>query len=288
MRTIERIGFDNKLKKECAFEIVDLQGFMSNRPHNHLNRDFRIDFWALMYITKGEGTHSIDFEPYLYKAGDIIFIQKNQVNHFLINSDAEGYIIIINEPFFFEGQGLTAISFLEFFNRPYKSPILSVDQTMTSTNRILIELIYKEYVKSFDSLNEDLIRGLFQSFIFSLDEYSKESKVSMETAVFKTYNQFNQLVESNYTSIKSVDEYSKMMLVSKKTINNATRSVLGLSAKQFIINRIILEIKRYLSQGELKNYEIAELLGFDEPTNLTNFFKRYENISPSAFRESLK
>jgi mannose-6-phosphate isomerase-like protein (cupin superfamily) len=96
MTAIERISFQNRLKKECAFEIVDLQVFMSTRPHHHLNREFRINFWTLMYITKGEGTHFIDFEPYQYKAGDIVIIQKNQVNRFLVNSDAEGYIIIIN------------------------------------------------------------------------------------------------------------------------------------------------------------------------------------------------
>lgn len=288
MTAIERISFQNKEKKKCAFEIVNLQDFMSTRSHKHLSRNFRINFWTLMYITKGKGTHFIDFEPYQYKAGDIVIVQKNQVNRFLVNSEAEGYIIIINEAFVLEGQGLMFKSFLEFFERIYRSPILSVNHSRSSTNRILVELIYKEYMKNDNSLNEDLIRGLFQSFLFSLDDYLKESKTSMESSAFRIYNQFSQLVEANYTKIKSVEEYSKLMFVSKKTINNATRSVVGLSAKQFIINRIILEIKRYLCQGDLKNYEIADLLGFDEPANLTIFFKRYEKMTPSIFKELLK
>lgn len=288
MKTIERISFQNRVKKKCAFEIVNLQDFMSTRPHQHLSKNFRVDFWTIMYITNGEGTHFIDFEPYQYKSGDIVIVQKNQVNRFWVNSESQGYIIIINEAFVLDGQGLMLKSFLEFFERIYRSPILSVDYSMLSTNRILVELIYKEYMKDNNSLNEDLIRGLFQSFLFSLDEYLKESRISMESSAFRIYNQFSQLVEANYTKIKSVEEYSKLMFVSKKTINNATRSVVGLSAKQFIINRIILEIKRYLCQGDLKNYEIANLLGFDEPANLTIFFKRYENMTPSTFKELLK
>lgn len=288
MIAIERISFQNREKKKCAFEIVNLQDFMSTRSHQHLSRNFRIDFWTFMYIAKGEGTHFIDFEPYQYKAGDIVIVQKNQVNRFLVNSEAEGYIIIINEAFVLEGQGLMLKCFLEFFEQTYRSPILSVDYSRSSTNRVLVELIYKEYIKDDNSFNEDLIRGLFQSFLFSLDEYLKESRTSMESAVFRIYNQFSQLVEANYTKIKSVEGYSKLMFVSKKTINNATRSVVGLSAKQFIINRIILEIKRYLCQGDLNNYEIADFLGFDEPANLTNFFKRYEKMTPTKFKEMLK
>ncbi len=56
-------------------------------------------------------------------------------------------------------------------------------------------------------------------------------------------------------------------------LNYATRSIVDLSAKQFIIDRIMLEIKRYLSQGELMNYEISDMLGFDEPANMTKFLK---------------
>jgi len=60
-----------------------------------------------------------------------------------------------------------------------------------------------------------------------------------------------------------------------------------LSAKQFIIDRILLEIKRYLAQGELTINEISDLMGFDEPSNLTKFFKRYEGLSPKEFRTEL-
>ncbi len=75
-----------------------------------------------------------------------------------------------------------------------------------------------------------------------------------------------------------------MMGISKKTINLATRAIVDMSAKEFVNSRLFLEIKRYLSQGELLNYEIAEILGFDEPANMTKFFKKYEGISPKEFR----
>ena len=287
MTSIKRIKYRNSMKEAAHFEIVDLQLFFATRSHWHLKRDFRLDYWLIIYITDGEGYHFVDFERYAYKAGDVIIIQKNQVQHFEINNVAKGYVIHINEPFFFEGEGISSKRFLEFFDRPYRLPILSIDNSDTTMNRAIIELIYKEYMKINDESNEDLIRSLFQSFILSLNDFYHKSDQSAETAVFRTYNQFRQLVEANYTEKKTVEDYAQMMLISKKTINNATRAIVGLSAKQYIINRIILEIKRYLSQGDLLNYEISDLLGFAEPANMTKFFKRYEGISPKEFRKGL-
>ncbi len=98
---------------------------------------------------------------------------------------------------------------------------------------------------------------------------------------------FRELVEENHAAKRSVEAFAQMMNVSKKTINQATRRVAGISAKQFIIDRLILEIKRFLSIGELMNYEIADRLGFGEAANMSKFFKHYVGVSPKAFKESL-
>lgn len=100
--------------------------------------------------------------------------------------------------------------------------------------------------------------------------------------IFVQKNQVHRFVVND-----DVKVYADRMHLSKKAVNQFTRNVTGLSAKQFIINRLVLEIKRYLSQGELLNYEIADLLGFDEAANMSRFFKHYEGMSPKEFRESL-
>lgn len=287
MKTIERINYKNPVKEAHDFEIVDLQLFFSTRPHWHISRDYRLNFWLLMYIYEGEGYHVVDFEQYRYKAGDMILIQRNQVQHYVVNDHVKGYIVFINEPFFLEGEGLYSTSFLEFFDRPFKSPIITIDSSIPSTNRTILDLIYKEYLKSSNSSDENLIRSLFQSFIFAIQNETNDEYELHESKVFNHYNTFRKLVETHFDKIKSVAEYAQMMNTSPKVINYATRHVVGLSAKQFIIERIRLEIKRYLSQGELMNYEIADLLGFDEPANMTKFFKRYEGVSPKAFRKSI-
>lgn len=281
---ISRIAYKN-LRKNTDFEIVAVKDFFAKRPHEHLSRDFRLDFWVILYIVEGQGTHYVDFQSYTYKGGDIIFVQKNQVQKFVINEEVKGYILNINEPFFYRIEGFNGDIFLEFFDKGFGSPLLSFDVHESRTNRVLMELIYKEYSQPVEALNIELIATLFQGFILSLRGQTSGNEQVLQSKEYENFKVYRQLVEENFMTTRRVEDYASMMLLSKKTINQCTRRVADLSAKQFIINRIVLEIKRYLSQGTYMNYEIADLLGFGEAANMTKFFKHYEGISPKAFRE---
>jgi len=284
--SIDRIDYKN-LKKNLDFEIADIQLFFATRPHRSLLRDNRINFWTIIYVTDGSGCHHIDFNKYTYKKGDIIFIQKNQVHHYDISNDVKGYIMHLNEPFFYRVEGFSGDIFLEFVDKSFGSPVLSIDANKDSVNRTMIDLIYREYNKPKEYINIELIATLFQGFILSLKGYLPENNELQLSKSYKNFKLYRQLVEENYTETRNVEDYVSMMHLSKKTINQATRKVVGLSAKQFIIERVILEIKRYLSQGELLNYEIADMLGFDEVSNMTKFFKHYVEISPKEFKNRI-
>lgn len=285
MDSIARIDFKNKRKMAFNFEVVDLQVFFSTRPHNHLSSTYRLNFWMILYIIEGKGEHEIDFKRYSYESGDIVLIGKNQVHRFMINHQVKGYVLLMNESFFIDHTGILSDSFLKFYNRPYLLPVICTDAIQITTSRKIMDLMYNVYIKSSDQEAMTLIKALFRSFIEAVELEYKSDIPQIKTKVNKRFNEFRELVEINYMKLKTVEEYANIMNITKKTINQATRQCIDLSAKQYIINRIILEIKRYLSQGDLLNYEISNLLGFDEPGNMTKFFKHYEGISPKAFRE---
>jgi len=285
MKVIERVHYKYTKDENLDFEITGLQHFFATRPRKSIDRDNRINFWVIIYIVEGQGYHSIDFHEYAYKSGDVIIVQKNQVHSFRVNPEVRGYIIHINEPFFFSMNGVGGDRLLEYIDRSYGSPIVPVDVSLESTNRTLIELIYREYSNIVDSTKFRLVMSLFESFILSINPQVSPNESVFISKTYVNFRAFRDLVEEYYIYHKTVAEYSEMMKLSKKTINQSTRSVVGVSAKQYINNRLLLEIKRYLSQGDLLNYEIADILGFEEASNMTNFFKRYEGISPKKFRE---
>jgi len=76
-----------------------------------------------------------------------------------------------------------------------------------------------------------------------------------------------------------------MMGISAKTANNITRSILNKSAKAFIDEECITQIKRMLLNTPLSVKEIAYEVGFEEPTHLYKFFKRQVGETPEQFRQ---
>ena len=282
---IKRISYKNKYKDNADFEIVKIQDFFKRNKKQVLEKDFRLNFWTMLYITEGESFHSIDFKEYRIEKDDLVILEKNKIHSFRVNDSLKGYIVNINEPFFIESYSLYDYDLLAFFEAPFEKPILKINTSNNSTNKVLIDLIYREYCTGNFEDKEKLIKTLFQSFINSLRYENKASLNHFSISSYKTYYKFRTLVEQNYTVIKDVETYSSIMGVSKKTINNACRDCADISAKHLIINRIIIETKRLLLKNELKNYEIANKLGFDEPANLAAFFKKYTSLSMSTFRK---
>lgn len=286
---IQKMNYPNlKDRPQFDFEIIKLKNFFKKYPQKFLETDIRLEFWVLIYITKGQGIHYIDFKKYPYKEGDLIIIQRRRVHSFQVNKNIEGYIINLNESFFFEDNGEKNTDLLTFFETPDEKPIIPIDMSKTSTNKILIDLIYKEYCDNNRYYSQNLIRYLFKSFIFSLYLEEKDKIIHSSTIEYKYYNKYRELIELNFRNLKIVNKYSKIIGVSVKTINTACKRCADISAKQLLINRIILEAKRLLVKDDMKIYEISYYLGFNEPANFSAFFKKHVGMSTNDFKNFIK
>ncbi|MDP0488330.1 MAG: helix-turn-helix transcriptional regulator [Fusobacterium sp. JB021] len=286
---VQKMNYQNpKDKQYFDFEIIKIRKFFEKHPQKLLETDVRLEFWVLLYITKGSGVHYIDFKKYPYKSGDLIIIERRRVHSFKVNNDVEGYVINLNEPFFFEDSENNNMDLLAFFETPDERPILSIDMSSNSTNKILIDLIYKEYSENHDYSSRNLIRSLFKSFIFSLYLKEKDKIIHSSTMEYKYYNKYRELIELNFRNLKIVNDYSKLIGVSVKTINTACKKCADISAKQLLINRIILEAKRLLVKGDMKIYQISYYLGFNEPANFSAFFKKHTGMSTNDFKNIIK
>ena len=99
---------------------------------------------------------------------------------------------------------------------------------------------------------------------------------------------FQKLVENHCFETRKVSDYAAKMGFSTKTLNNVVQSVVTKSAKTFIDEIVIIQIKRLLINSSMTIQEIAYTSGFDEPTNLYKYFKKYVMTSPEVFRQANK
>lgn len=284
---IPRIGFDNRNNPQSSFDMVNLSFPSRTRFDDHDPRSLhQITFFILIVVTEGKGKHTIDFRDYSYERGSLLTIRKDQIHKFH-DGVAEGYVLLFTEDFivsYLEKQ--EAHKTLRLFNEWLGSPQLQLSDEDLGEVSSLVRHIQKEYQEVKDSYSAGIIRSLLHILISKL--YRLKARIHEDIHSLKylePFLKFQELVEKNCFVTKKVTDYADMMAVSRKTLNNIVQSVLHKSAKKFIDEILITQIKRLLVNSTLSVKEIAFQAGFEDPSNLYKYFKKYTRLTPEGFRE---
>ena len=269
-----------------GFEIISLKNFFESVDKPFIKTPYRTSFYNLIFITKGKGIHEVDFLEYPIKAGELLMISRNRVHRYKEFQTLEGYLIMFTEGFMCEFLSNQTSEVKELFNLSYLNPHINSLDLYTETLIPLLKVLHNMYKNSYNFVDNKVIASAFNAFV----QIISNSRLGEGISKYKkneTFVNFTELVEKNINSIKTVKEYADMMYTSKKTVNLMTRKAIDMSAKQYIIQQLILKIRLKLSFEQKSINEIAFELGFTDPSNMTRFFKKNTGISPNEFRKKV-
>jgi AraC-like DNA-binding protein len=85
-----------------------------------------------------------------------------------------------------------------------------------------------------------------------------------------------------------VEDYARILGYSGRTLARATLANSGLSAKEFIDRRVVLEAKRLLAHGEETAARISDHLGFVTASQFSKYFAQRTGRSPIEFRREIR
>ncbi|MEV5612779.1 helix-turn-helix transcriptional regulator [Streptomyces sp. NPDC052225] len=99
-----------------------------------------------------------------------------------------------------------------------------------------------------------------------------------------TFRRFHAAVERDHAVTRRVEDYAAALGYSPRTLTRATLAATGRTAKQYVDERVLLEAKRLLWHSGLPAKEVADALGFPDPSDFTKFFRLRTGVTPGAFR----
>lgn len=99
---------------------------------------------------------------------------------------------------------------------------------------------------------------------------------------------FQRAVDQHYLTRQSVRDYAELLAVSPNHLSRAVAAALGRGAHELIADRLALEARKLLRYSDLSVAEIADYLGFAEPTHFGRFFKREIALTPNAYRRAVR
>lgn len=238
----------------------------------------RLDFYKIVYVTRGNGWHKVDLHNIQLKAQTILPIGSNIVQCFMEAADLEGFAIHFSRNFFLkERENYKYLFKFNIFSGPSVidcSPEMAfiLNQLKTTYDNISSDEQYEQIINYLRVLLLDL-------------EIKKRAQYCYPKGSFEQlYYKFQQAIEKNITYQTKVKDICQCIKVDAKRLNPALKNTVGKSAKELLDERLILEIKRLLIFSNLSAKEIAFRLKFDEPANLSNYFKRHTQHTPLQFR----
>ncbi|MGZ2433985.1 AraC-like DNA-binding protein [Rhizobium pisi] len=240
----------------------------------------------LILVTRGECTHVTDFEAVRCRVGSLMLLKPSQAEMFDAVSDWDGWVILFEPEFLFPVQ-LELTSDVTLLNR-----IEDLAQCMHLTRNVSshLEAAIKqmrdccEIEASIADVNAVLRYYLSALLLRICLMHGGVTEKALTNPDVVRFRQFKQTVAVNFCRWHQVCDYARALECSDRTLTRATLSVAGVSAKRFILDRIILESKRLLAYTSLPTSEISSRLGFDEATNFVKFFRRETGSTPGIFR----
>ena len=286
---IKQIKFNNKQVPKSHFDLLKLEELFKRTVNHKINENHKVEFYIVLLITEGKGKHSVDFTDYEYEKGSIITIRKDQIHKFCI-SNAKGYMLLFTDDFLVSYlENLEANKALRVFCDSLGVPKLQLNNFEYEDILLSVKSMESEYFKVQDDHSFSIIRSLLHIIItkFYRIKFEKNNIID-EKKYLSQFLEFKNLVETDCFKTKKVMNYADKMRISTKTLNAIVRNILNKPAKAFIDETAIMQIKRLLINSDLSIKEIAYTSGFEEPTNLYKYFKKFTNTTPEIFRKNYK
>lgn len=247
-------------------------------------------YYQIIWFRRGHGMHRVDFVDYPVADNTIFFIAPGQTHSFDGANDYEGIIIHFNASFMADEETSESI-FLKYdvFNAYDSLPYYKVTQEESERLLALVNEMNREYALTGAFAHRDYMHSLLTMFLIRVQrngERRQKPKLYVDSVANRTFVRFRQLLEQNFRSVHTVNEYAALLNVSPRTLSKYVNQSTHHTPLQMINDRIALEAKRLIQHSTLSIKEIGYDLGFEDPSYFVKFFKRMTGSMPNEFRKN--
>lgn len=245
--------------------------------------------YKFIWVLSGEIELDVDHQPVVLKAGQLLTLSHLHHLEFL-RVDGEYLSLLFNSNFYciYGNDHEVSCNGLLFHG---SSHIVVFDLSDEERRKIdTLTGIMCEKFASRDHLHEEMLRVLLKRFIILCTRAAENRQgVRQENGMqFETIRKFYVLVDTHFKEKKQVQEYADMLNKSPKTLANLLSVYQQPSAIRVIHNRIQAEAERLLLYSTKSSKEIALLLGFEDQTTFSRFFKNATGLSTTEYRKKNK
>ena len=281
--------YKNKYGSELLIDVVELKYVKKFLSQSSVHTR---TYYDITFVTEGEGKFSIDNQTNEAASRDVFFSKPGEIRNWDTRHIVNGYALIFEDEFLSSlFKDSLFVQHLSFFQSGKTSSKLQLpDELYMRILQILHNI--KTEIDSYRQNDVYVLRALLYEVLMLLDREYKKVNMEEETTSKEVGNihidKFMKLVESHLKEQHSVQYYADKLCITPNYLNEIVTSTKGISAKQYIRNKVMDEAKRLLTYTDFPISDIAFELHFSTVSYFIRSFRQYTGTTPLLYRRTHK
>lgn len=268
-----------------------LKGHLSLTNAFHTDKNLQKDktLYKFFWVREGTLTLEIDHVEMILERNEIVSL--TPLHHVKVKAADGTYLTILFNSNFYCIYGhdneVSCNGFLFNGTSHVMRLLLMPDQT-AALQEVTDKLTHEYEVK--DNLQEEMLRILLKRFIITCTRIAR-TKFAITAEKEKSFDMIRRyyvLVDTHFKEKKKVADYADLLHRSPKTLSNLFSSYGLPSPLRVIHERTEAEARRLLLHTSKNAKEIADILGFEDLSAFSRFFKNMTGESISEYRKRIK
>ena len=234
--------------------------------------------YLMKLCISGKGILEYENERYEISPGHVFWIDCSKPQHYYTAPDSEEWHIL-----WVHFSGLPCDAYYHLFltqNEGKNVILLESDVTVRSTLEMLMSL----YHNGGNTLQDDvqasmLVTQLMSHCINTANAYKGTDRLPGYVAEARNY------INSHYAERITLDDLAHSISVNKFYLQKLFKRHIGLSPNEYLIYTRLTQAKRLLRITSMPINQIATAVGIRNMGHFTTMFRRYEGITPTAYRQ---
>jgi AraC family transcriptional activator of pobA len=287
---IRDLPFRHNTHPRLGFEILRLSSLFARAERNQLGHSLaapqRPEFHTVYVGLRGRGELMVDFAPVPIGEGLLTIVARGRVQSFAPASDVEAAMLVFSPEFLApDPRGVDVLRAAAVLAPTWAHPVLEIPASEQRDLAAIIAQIDREHEREPDAFQAALLLALLRTVLLRAERLAADAALAAgKLPPPAELERFFTTLEADHARTRSVAHYAKAAALSPRRLNELLAIHTGRGAKQLISERVTLEAKRLLAHTDVSVKELAERLGFGEPTNLVKFFRLHTGTTPLGFR----
>lgn len=247
------------------------------QPHKKIQYFF-------LFIKKGNAVHKVDMQAINVSNNQLLFVLPCQIHMPPPQQqELEYYKLSIDE----QCLSLLPKSF-PFLINPLQNQLVSIKEDVVQRVSWAFESLC-QLLQVKDAPTELILTHLNSLLTEINHAYFQDQQIqSQSNDKLSKYIAFKLLIEKELSQHLSIEEICRRLAINATYLYNVVKEFSGLSAKEYINQRIILEAQRKLYYSETSVKEVAFELGFNDPDYFSRLFRKITGNTVSQFISEIR